>query len=220
MRRYQRADLQNNLRKAVKMAGELSFLWAFVRQLETRVREGDQAGLYRHLNTMNLEGKRDRSSAFVKDVYGLLLRDAELIRERWVRWFHTLLNAKSPKLDPNIAAGLDQCPENMPLGVQPTMQQLTGAVLSLANGKAVGTDGISVELFKIALNGEPALRWKLLDVVICIWKGGEVPQQWKDAIIMVLHKKEDSDRVRQLQGHLVGNTRRPVTAEDQPSPPQ
>ena len=108
----------SNLRKAVNMARKilqkvrkaavLSFFWDFVRKLETLAREGDQAGFYKHLKTMNLEGKQDRSSAYVIDGDGVLLRDAQLIRERWVRWFYTLLNAKSPKLDPNIAEGLDQ----------------------------------------------------------------------------------------------------------------
>ena len=84
---------------------------------------------------MNLEEKRDRSSAYVKYKNGVLLRDVELIWERWVRWLHTLLNAKSPRLDPNITEGLDQWPENMPLGVKPTMQELTDAIRSLANGK-------------------------------------------------------------------------------------
>ena len=169
----------------------LSFFWNFVRKFETRTREGDQAGFHKHLKTMNLEGKRDCSSAYVKDENGVLLRDVELIRERWVRWFRTLLNAKSPKLDPNIAEGLDQWPENMPLGVQPTMQELTDAIRSLASGKAVGPDGVSIELFKITLNGDSALRRKLLDIVVRIWRGDEAPQQWKDAIIMVLHKKKD-----------------------------
>ena len=68
---------------------------------------------------MNLEGKRHHSSAYVKDENGVLLRDVELISERWVGWFHTLLNAKSPRLDPNITEGLDQCSENMPLGFSP-----------------------------------------------------------------------------------------------------
>ena len=67
----------SNLRKAIKMAGKklrkvrkapvLSFFWDFVRKLETRTREGDQAGFYEHLRTMYLERKRDRSSAYVKD---------------------------------------------------------------------------------------------------------------------------------------------------------
>ena len=104
----------------------------------------------------------------MKDEKGVLLRDVELIRERWVRWFHTLLNAKSPMLDPNIAEGLDPWPENMLLGVQPTMQELTDAIGSLANGKAVGPDGVSVELLKIALNGDTALHRKLLDIVVRI----------------------------------------------------
>ena len=88
----------------------------------------------------------------------------------------------TPRLGLNIAEGLGQWPENMPLGVQPTMQELTDAIRSLANGKAVGPDGVSVELFKITLNG---------DLVVFIWGGGEVLPQWKDAIIMVLHKNKD-----------------------------
>ena len=79
----------------------------------------------------------------------------------------------------------------MPLGVQPSMQEMTDAIRSLANGKAVGPDGVSVELFKITLNGDPALRRRLLDIIVRIRRRGEVPQQWKDAIIMVLHKKKD-----------------------------
>ena len=75
----------SNFRKARKMVGKnllkvrkaavLSFFWAFDRKLDTRAREGDQADLYKHLRTVNLEGKRDRSSAHIKDENGILLRD-------------------------------------------------------------------------------------------------------------------------------------------------
>ena len=205
--------------RRVRKAAVLSFFWDFVRKLETRTREGDQAGFYKHLKTTNLEGKRDRSSAYVKDENGVLLRDVELFRERWVRWFHTFLNAKSPRLDPNIAEGLGQWPENMPLGVQPTMQELTDAIRSLANGKAVGPDGVSVELLKNTLNGDPGLRRRLLDIVVRIWGGGGAA-----AVERCHHhgtpQKKGSDRLRQLQGHLVGSARRQDTAEDRRSPPQ
>ena len=230
-RRHLRAEAHSsNLRKVVKMAGKnlrkvckaavLSFFWDFVRKLETRTREGDQAGFYKHLKTTNLERKRDRSSAYVKYVNGVLLRDVELIRERWVRWFHTLLNAKSPRLDPNIAEGLDQWPENMPLGVQPMMQELTDAIRSLANGKAVGRDGVSVELFKITLNGDPALRRRLLDFVVRIWGWGRGAAAVERCHHHGTLQKEGSDRVRQLQGHLAGSARRQDNAEDHRSPPQ
>ena len=156
---------------------------------------------------MNLEGKRDRSSAHVKGENGLLRRDVDVIRERWVRWFHTLFNAKSPRLDPNIAEGLDQWPENIPLGVQPTIQELTDAIRSFANGKAVRSDGVSVQLFKIILNGDPALRRRLLDIVVRIWRGGEVPQQLKVVIIMVPHKNKDWTECGNVMGiSLVAQT--------------
>ena len=183
-----REDDWKNLR-TVRKATVLSFFWNFVRKLETRAREGGRVGFHKHVKTMNLEGKRDRRSAYVKDEDGVLLRDVKLIRERCVRWFHTLLNAKSSRLGLNIAEGLDQWPENMPLGVQPTMQELTGAIRSFANGKTVGLDGVLIELLKIILNGDPALHRGLLDVVLCIRRGGEVPQQWKYAIITVPHKR-------------------------------
>ena len=66
-RRHLRAEPHSsNLRKAVKMGGKRlrkvrkaavrCFFWDFVRKLETRTREGDHAGFYKHLKTMNLEG--------------------------------------------------------------------------------------------------------------------------------------------------------------------
>ena len=48
------------------------------------------------------------------------------------------------------------------------MQELTDAIRSLANGKAVAPDGVSVELFKVTLNGNPALRRGKLDIVVRI----------------------------------------------------
>ena len=80
------------------------------------------------------------------------------------------------------------------------MQELTGAIRSLAKGKVVGPDGVSVELFKITLNGDPTLFRRLLDIVVRIWGGVEVLQQWKDAIIMVFHKKKDRTKCGNYRG--------------------
>ena len=148
-----------------------------------------------------MEGKRDRSWASIEDEDIILLRDVELLHERWVRWFHALLNTKSPKIDPNIAYGLDQWPKNIPLRIQPTMQKLTDDIRSLANRKAFRPDGLSVELFKIVLNDDSVLGRRLLDIVVCIWRGGEVPQrQCKDDITMVLHKKKKRTECSKSRG--------------------
>ena len=100
------------------------------------------------------------------------------------------------------------------------MQELTGAILSLENGKAVGPDRVSVELFKITLNGDPALQRRLLDIVVCIFNEGG-----GGAAVKIYHHhgtppKEGSGRVRQLQERLAGSARRQDTAEDHCSPPQ
>ena len=49
---------------------------------------------------------RPQLAAYIKDKDSIILANVNLLREQWVRWFNTLLNAKSPKLDPNIAEGL------------------------------------------------------------------------------------------------------------------
>ena len=45
-------------------------------------------------------------------------------------------------------------------------------IRSLANGKAVGPDRVSVELFNRTFKGAPDLRRRLLDIVVCTWRGG------------------------------------------------
>ena len=46
------------------------------------------------------------------------------------------------------------------------MQELADTIRSMANRKAVGPDGVSVEWFKITFNGDLALRRRLLDIVV------------------------------------------------------
>ena len=50
-----REDSWKKLRK-VRKAAVLSLFWDFVRKLEARTREGDQASFYKHLKTMNWKG--------------------------------------------------------------------------------------------------------------------------------------------------------------------
>ena len=97
-----------NLRKAWKVAtkqlkrartdGVQAFFEEDVRQLERRIQEGDQFGFYKRLKGRDVQGNRTFISQYIRDEDGRLLRDIGLIRERWVRWFHKLLNTKSSTL--------------------------------------------------------------------------------------------------------------------------
>lgn len=59
----------------------------------------------------------------------------------------------------------------------------------MSNGKVVGMDGISVQLFMMALNCDPVLRQRLLDIVVSFWTGENIPHQFINATIRVIIKR-------------------------------
>ena len=121
----------------------------YVSQLEGRIREGDQFGFYKHLKGMDVERNRAFNSQYIIDEKGRLLRDNVLIRERWVRWFHEVLNTKSTTFEPSIVDELKQWPPCRPLGDVPYRYEVEEAINALANRKAVGPDGLPAELLKV-----------------------------------------------------------------------
>ena len=177
------------------------FFEDYVSQLEGRIREGDQFCFYIHLKGMDVEGKRTFYSQYIKYEEGQLVRDNARIRERWVRWFHKLLNTKSPTLDPSIVDELKQRPPCRALDDVPSRYEVEEAIRALANRKAVGPDGLPAELLKVlADEGEFNTPGNFHDIIVDVWRGGGVPQQWKDATIKVLHKKKDRTEYGNYRG--------------------
>ena len=91
---------------------------------------------------------------------GNISEDPGLILGRWARFFVTLLNAKSDKLRLNKIKRLSQWPFTYALGVKPAQNELSKALRSMANAKAVGPDGLPVELLKLRLNNDLTLLWE------------------------------------------------------------
>ena len=118
-----------------------------------------------------------------------------------MRWFHKLLNTKSPTLDASIVDELKQWPPCRPLDDVPSRYEVEEAIRALANRKAVGPDGLPAELLKVlADEGELNTLGKFHDIIVAVWRGGGVPQQWKDATIKVLHKKNDRTECGNYRG--------------------
>ena len=122
------------------------------------------------------------------------------IRERWVRFFRSLLNSKSDMIDADIPKRLPQHPVASALGIEPTEEEIATAMKAMANTKAVGPDGLSAELLKLGLQQDRTILWELHRLTILIWRQGKVPQQWKDAVITVLHKKGDKTECGNYRG--------------------
>ena len=67
-------------------------------------------------------------SRCIRDEDGRILRDKDLITQRWVRFFHSPLNAKAEKLDPDINSKLPQQTMEANLGVEPTEGEIAVAL--------------------------------------------------------------------------------------------
>ena len=62
----------------------------------------------------------------------------------------------------------------------------------MANRTAVGPDGLPAELFKVLADEEELNKFgKFYHITVAVWRGGGVPQQWKDVTNKVLHKEKD-----------------------------
>ena len=102
-----------------------------------------------------------------------------------------LLNAKSDMLDPDIPKKLPQQPVASALGIEPMEEVIVRAIKAMANAKAVGPDGLPVELLNLGLQEDRTILLELHRLTTLIWREMKVPQQpWKDAVITVIHKKK------------------------------
>ena len=68
---------------------------------------------------------------------------------------------------------------------EPTVEELSKTIDSLASGKAPGNDAIPPEVTK---DGRRALLMHLHEFLCLCWKEGAVPQDIRDAKIVTLYK--------------------------------
>ena len=138
-----------NLRGVID-AGLRAYFEEYLAATERLLADNDQRGFYKHLkDTVGLVGRKARSEQFIMDEDGTMLKDKVRILERWAGYFGTLLNTKSPELDPNISGLFPQWPLAPSVGGEPTMDGMTKVIRGMPNWKAVGPDSLPAELLKI-----------------------------------------------------------------------
>ena len=106
--------------KKMRAVAITRFFERYVQKMEEQLRRRDQRGFFQHLKSMEVEETRKVESRCIRDEDGRILRDKDLINQRWARFFHSLLNAKAEKLDPDIISKLPQQTMKANLGVEPT----------------------------------------------------------------------------------------------------
>lgn len=122
-----------------------------------------------------------------KDKSGLVLADEERCIARWAEYFKELLNPNNPP-NRNDVDSISPVPTAQPHIAEPTLQEVEDEILKLKNFKAPGIDNIPGELFK---NGGNALCMEMHGLIVRIWNGEELPEEWKTSILCPLYKKGD-----------------------------
>ena len=103
-------------------------------------------------------------------------------------------------LVPDIPKRLSQQPVASALGIEPTEEEITTATKAMANEKAVGPDGLPMELLKLGLQQDRTILLEFHRLTALVWREGKVPQEWKDAVITILHKKGDKTKCGNYRG--------------------
>ena len=154
-------------------------------------------GWYEHCKTgWKLQGKKVGSAQYIRDEDGKLLRKLEEIRARCRRYFDSLFNTTSAALNRNIIEGLSPKSIALSLADPPIVNEAKKTLRSIANGKAIGPDKRLAEVLKLRLSeSSHEILLALHGIIVAVWITVEVPQEWKEATIKVLHKKEGSGRV-------------------------
>jgi hypothetical protein len=137
--------------------------------------------LYRGLNEFK-RGYQPRSY-LMKDENGDLLADSHNVLNRWWNYFCYILNVHKVSDVRQIEAYTGE-----PLVPGLASFEVEIAVARLKKLKSLGNDQIPAELIQV---GEETLRSEIHKHINSVWNKEELPDQWKDSIIIPIHKRGD-----------------------------
>ena len=129
----------------------------------------------------------------VKEVHNTM----EKISNRWKEHFSKLLNRKS-QVDPAALERMQQRPKVNLLNDLPTLEEVRTSISKLNLGKAAGRDGLFSEIFRF---GGDHIAVVMRAVILDLWEKGEVPKNWRDAIMFHCTKVKG-----QVKAKCVGTT--------------
>ena len=131
-------------------------------------------------------------TVIVKDKKGDLVADSHSIMTRWKNYFSQLL-------DVHVAKDVRQAEIRTaePLVPEPSAFEVELAIEKIKSHKAPGIDQIPAELIKA---GGRTIRCAIHKLVISIWNKEELPEEWKELIIVPIHKKGDKTDCNNYRG--------------------
>jgi hypothetical protein len=128
----------------------------------------------------------------VKDERGDLVADPHKILNRWKNYFCQLLNVQG-------AGGVRQTEMHTaePFMPEPSSSDVEVTIGKLKRYKSPGVDQIPAELIKA---GAGTLCSEIHKLIKLIWNKEELPHQWKESIVVTIHKKGDKTDCSNYRG--------------------
>ena len=119
----------------------------------------------------------------VKDKTGDLVTGFYSILARWRDYFSQLLNV-------HVVHDVGQTETHTaePLVPEPSAFEVDLAIEKLKSHKSAGIDEIPAELIK---EGGRTICYQIHKLIVSVWNKEELPEEWKESIIVPIHKKGD-----------------------------
>jgi len=133
----------------------------------------------------------------VKDDNGDLVADSQSILARWKNYFSQLLNVYEVN---DVRQTEIHTAE--PLVPEPSASEFELAIEKLKSHKSPGTDQIPAELIKA---GGKTIHCEIHKLLISIWNTEEMNEEWKESIIVPIHKNGDKTDSSNYRGITFAN---------------
>ena len=164
-------------------------------QAEEAAGQGNIKELY--MLSKKLAGKYQQTDKPVKDKNKNVLTTTGEQIKRWAEHFQEILNRPAPEETPDISPADSEPPINCDA---PSKAEIRKAITSLRNGKAAGPDSIPAEALKA---GKETSVDMLHALVTKVWENKDVPEQWKEGLIIKISKKGDLNECDYYRGTML-----------------
>ena len=170
--------------------------------IDTLAREAEDAAGQRNMKalydtTKKLSGKRRQPDKPIKSKEGKPLTTIQEQLNRWTEHFSELLNRPTPDNPPEIPPTDTILPINCE---KPSKAEIRRAINKLKSGKAAGPDNIPAEAIKI----DAATSVEILNHLFeKIWEEDQIPEDWKEGLMIKLPKKGDLHDCKNYRGIML-----------------
>ena len=117
----------------------------------------------------------------MKDKTGKVTNDRDEILEISSKFYQELYSSRKTVAPPTEFRNTEEVPPFLP-------EEVSSALNNMKNSKAPGLDGLTSEMIK--LGGEQIIK-EITELFNKILQSKKIPSKWKEAKIIILHKKGD-----------------------------